>query len=136
MPEYIEYKDSIAFHPGYYVKELIEESGMTQEDYAKRLGTTPKNLSLLVRGEQSLSVEMASKLAKMLGTSMSYWLNLQNAYDEMLATMASDKEMLEEKAILKQLGYGYFRDHFGLPALPRKLEEQVVCVRGFLKIAS
>lgn len=136
MPEYIEYKDSIAFHPGYYVKELIEESGMTQEDYAKRLGTTPKNLSLLVRGEQSLSVEMASKLSKMLGTSMSYWLNLQNAYDEMLARIASDEEMLEEKAILKQLGYDYFRDHFGLPALPRKLEEQVAHVRGFLKVAS
>ena len=37
MSNYIEYKDKAAFHPGYYLKELVEESGMTQEDFAFRL---------------------------------------------------------------------------------------------------
>ena len=82
MSNYIEYKDSIAFHPGYYLKEIVDESGLTQEDFAKRLGTTPKNLSILIRGEQSLSIEIASKLSRLLGTSIAYWLNLQQAYDE------------------------------------------------------
>ena len=45
------------------------------------LGTTPKNISILIRGEQSLSIDIAMKLSRMLGTSVSYWLNLQNAYD-------------------------------------------------------
>ena len=39
MSNYIEYKNVIAFHPGYYVKETIEEYGITQEDFAKRLNT-------------------------------------------------------------------------------------------------
>ena len=51
MSNYIEYNDKIAFHPGYYLKELVDESGLTQEDFANRLGTTPKNLSILIRGE-------------------------------------------------------------------------------------
>ena len=51
MGNYIEYDDKMAFHPGYYIKEIVEESGLTQEDFAKRLDTTPKNLSLLIRGE-------------------------------------------------------------------------------------
>jgi plasmid maintenance system antidote protein VapI len=55
MSNYIEYNDTIAFHPGYYVKEIVDESGLTQEDFAKRLDTTPKNLSFLIRGEQNLS---------------------------------------------------------------------------------
>ena len=55
MSNYIEYNDKIAFHPGYYIKEIIEESGLSQKDFAKRLDTTPKNLSILVRGEQNLS---------------------------------------------------------------------------------
>ena len=38
MSNYIEYKDKIAFHPGYYLKEIIDESGLTQEDFAERLG--------------------------------------------------------------------------------------------------
>ena len=32
MSNYIEYRDKIAFHPGYYLKEIIDESGLTQED--------------------------------------------------------------------------------------------------------
>ena len=68
MSNYIEYNDKIAFHPGYYIKEIIEESGLSQKDFAKRLDTTPKNLSILVRGEQSLSIDIAMKLSRMLGT--------------------------------------------------------------------
>jgi len=136
MSNYIEYKDSLAFHPGYYIQEIVEESGLTQADFAKRLDTTPKNLSKLIRGEQSLSIDMALKLSKMLGSSMQYWLNLQNAYDTVLARMASDVNLESEKVVLKYLGYDYFRDNFGLPNLPRMLDEQVAQVRSFLKVAS
>ena len=136
MSNYIEYKDKMAFHPGFYIKKYIDEIGITQEDFAKRLDTTPKNLSLLVRGKQSLSVDMAMKLSKMLGTSAQYWLNLQSAYDTVLAEMASDEALAREKAVLRDLGYGYFREHCGLPDLPRKLDEQVAQVRSFLGVAS
>ena len=85
MGNYIEHDDKIAFHPGYYIKEIVEESGLTQADFAKRLGTTPKDLSLLIRGEQNLSSDLAMKLARMTGTSVSYWINLQNAYDALMA---------------------------------------------------
>jgi len=85
MSNYIEYNDKIAFHPGYYIKEIVEESGLTLEDFAKRLDTTPKNLSILIRGEQSLSIDIATKLSRMIGTTVEYWLNLQNAYDTLTA---------------------------------------------------
>lgn len=77
MSNFVEYKDKVAFHPGYYIKEYVDESGLTQEDFAKRLDTTPKNLSILIRGDQSLSVDMAMKLSRMTGTSVEYWLNIQ-----------------------------------------------------------
>ncbi len=79
---------------------------------------------------------MAMKPPRMLGTSELYWLNLQNAYDIACARIASDQEFEEEKRVLKQLGYSYFRDHFGLPDLPRKLERQVDEVRRFLNVSS
>ena len=97
MSNYIEYKDSLAFHPGYYIEEIVEEGGLTQADFAKRLGTTPKNLSLLIRGKQSLSVDMAMKLSRMMGTSVSYWLNLQNQYDAFIAEFRSREELAQEK---------------------------------------
>ena len=91
MSNYVEYNDKIAFHPGYYIKEIIDESGLTQEDFAKRLDTTAKNISILVRGEQNLSIDIAMKLSKMLGTSITYWLNLQNMYDTVKAEMESEE---------------------------------------------
>ena len=136
MSNYVEYNDVIAFHPGYYLKEIVDESGLTQEDFAKRLGTTPKNLSILIRGEQSLSIEMASKLSRMLGTTVGFWLGLQQAYDEKLAEILSEQELLNERQTFKLIDYKYFCDHFGLPNLPRKVDEQIKHVREFLNISS
>ncbi len=136
MSNYIEYNDTIAFHPGYYIKEIVDESGLTQADFAKRLGTTPKNLSLLIRGEQSLSIDIAMKLSRMIGTSVSYWLNLQNGYDTLVAEFKSEEELAQERIIFKYLNYMYFRDNFGLPDLPRKTDEQIKQVREFLNVAT
>ena len=101
MSNYIDYNNKIAFHPGYYIKEIIEESGLTQEDFAKRLDITPKNLSLLVRGEQSLSIDIAMKLSHIIGTSVNYWLNLQNSYDVLVAEFISEEVLAEEIKFLK-----------------------------------
>ncbi|MDD3416831.1 MAG: HigA family addiction module antitoxin [Lachnospiraceae bacterium] len=136
MGNYIEYNDKMAFHPGYYLKEMVEESGLTQEDFAKRLGTTPKNLSILVRGEQSLSIDIATKLSRMLGTTVTYWLRLQEMYDEMQAEYLSDEELKREREVFKLIDYSYFKTNFHLPNLPRKIDEQIKCVREFLSVAS
>ena len=136
MSNYIEYNDMIAFHPGYYLKELVEDSGLTQEDFARRLGTTPKNLSILIRGEQRLSIDVAAKLSRMFGTTIAYWLNLQQAYDEKLAEIQSAEELKREREIFKLIDYKYFRDHFRLPDIPRRVDEQIKCVREFLSVSS
>ena len=136
MSNFIEYNDKMVFHPGYYIKEIIEESGMTQEDYAKRLDTTAKNLSLLIRGEQSLSIDMAIKLSKMMDTSIAYWLNLQQAYDAVYAEAKADSSLEGEIEILKILDYRYFREYFGLADHRGHIEEQVGALRRFLKVST
>lgn len=136
MSNYIEHNDRIAFHPGYYIKEIVEESGLTQEDFAKRLNTTPKNLSILIRGEQNLSIDIATKLSRMLGTTVSLWLNLQQAYDTMVAEFISEEELVKEREVFKFIDYKYFRDNFGLPNLARNIDEQIKTVREFLGVSS
>ena len=81
----VEYKDLIAFHPGQYIGELIEDYQMTQKEFAKKLGVSPKTISKLVKGEESISNEIAQKLEKLTNISMQTWLNLQNAYDVKMA---------------------------------------------------
>lgn len=80
-----EYKDLIAFHPGQYLGELIEDYEMTQKEFAERLGVSEMTLSKLVDGEESINNNIARKLAKVTNISMITWLNLQNTYDEKMA---------------------------------------------------
>ena len=136
MSSYIEFNDKVAFHPGYYIKEIIDDSGLTQADFAKRLGTTPKNISDLVRGEQSLSVDIANKLSRMLGTSIGYWLGLQQSYDELTAEFMRLDELEKERDVFRMIDYGYFCKYFSFPRLPRKIDEQIDRVRKFLSVAS
>ena len=105
MSEYIEYGGKIAFHPGYYVKELVNESGLTQVEFAKRLDTTPKNISILIRGEQSLSLDIALKLSRYSGTTVEYWLNTQSKYDSLVAEFKSQEELEREKDVFKALDF-------------------------------
>ena len=79
--EIVESKDLITFHPGQYVEELIEEYNVTQKEFAERLGISEMKLGKLVNGEESISNDIAEKLAKVTNISMITWLNLQNAYD-------------------------------------------------------
>ena len=76
----LKYKELRAFHPGYFVKQIIDDEGVTQDDFAARLGTTPKTLSELVNGKINLSREMAESLSCMLGTSVDMWLKKQKKY--------------------------------------------------------
>ena len=49
----VEYKNLIAFHPGQYVSELIEDYNVTQKEFAERLGVSAKTVSKLVNAEES-----------------------------------------------------------------------------------
>ena len=99
MSNYVEYRNKIAFHPGYYIKEYIDEMGLTQEDFANRLGTSSKNISYIIHGEQSISIDLATKLSRVIGTSVKYWINLQNEYDTLILEFNNKNELNEEKKV-------------------------------------
>ena len=81
----VEYKDLIAFHPGQYIEELIEDYNITQKKFAERLGISEMKLGKLVNGEEAISNDIAENLARLTNVSMQTWLNLQNAYDVKMA---------------------------------------------------
>lgn len=80
----IESANFIAFHPGYYVAEVIADLKMSHSDFAKRLGVTPKHLCEILKAKTSVNNNLAHKLSAILGTSVDVWLNLQKNYNEKL----------------------------------------------------
>lgn len=77
--------DLIAFHPGQYIGELIEDYNMSQKEFAEKLGLSPRTISKLVNGEESISNDIAQKLEKLTNISMKTWLNLQASFDRKVA---------------------------------------------------
>ena len=134
----VEYKDLIAFHPGQYVEELIEEYNVTQKEFAERLGVSAKTISKLVNAEESISKETACKLAKLSGVSMQTWLNLQNVYDVKVAEIAEERELEEgsEKEICELIDFKYFKEKGYVPEKRYSLKEKIVELRKILGVAS
>ena len=104
----IEYENISAFHPGYYLRDLIKDLEMTQEEFAKRLNITPKNLSELINGKAAISKKIAKNLSLMLGTSVDVWLDLQKKYDQKVIEIKTLQAQRNEEIDLTLIDYSYF----------------------------
>ena len=72
-------------HPGEYIREALEDLGLTQAALAKSLGVSAMRISHLVREERPITAEMALRLGQAFGQSPQYWLNLQADFDLKIA---------------------------------------------------
>ena len=134
MSNIMNYRDIMAFHPGYYVAEIIEDMGVTQAEFAVRMGTTSKTLSQLVNGQANISNDLAQKLSTMLGTSIDFWLNLQTAFDEKVIEINKAKSTDEQAEIVAVIDYSYFVRLVNLP-VARTVREKIDNLCSFFRIA-
>ena len=134
MSNIMNYRDIMAFHPGYYVAEIIEDMGVTQAEFAVRMGTTSKTLSQLVNGQANISNDLAQKLSTMLGTSIEFWLNLQTAFDEKVIEINKAKATDEQAEIVAVIDYSYFVKLVNLP-VARTVREKIDNLCSFFRIA-
>ena len=68
-------------HPGFLLKEGIDAYGISQYRLGKDLHIAHSTISGICPGRQSITVAIALKLGKYLGTSAEYWINLQRRHD-------------------------------------------------------
>ncbi len=134
MNSVTEYKNIVAFHPGYYIADIIEDMEISQAEFAARLGTTAKTLSQLLNGQANISNDLAKKLSIMMETSAEIWQRLQNTYDQKLIEIQRAKDFDEQKEIMKLIDYRYFEDVVGLPRT-RIAEEKIAHLCSFFKVS-
>lgn len=91
------------YHPGYYLKEYIEDIQLTQDEFAKRLGISGKQLSLIIAENASITPDIACKISKLIGTSIELWLNLQSNYDAWKIELQAKENSEDEKRIYKMI---------------------------------
>ncbi|MGZ0657669.1 HigA family addiction module antitoxin [Coraliomargarita sp. W4R72] len=68
-------------HPGLILKEGIDAYGISQYRLGKDLGIAHSTVTGICKGRQNITVPIALKIGKYLGTSAEYWINLQRRHD-------------------------------------------------------
>lgn len=65
-----------ADHPGGEISELLRERGMTQREFAMRLGVTLKHVGEICNGHSVYSPALALKMEEVLGAPTArYWMH-------------------------------------------------------------
>lgn len=68
-------------HPGEYIKEELDERGLSQRDLAYIIGVTEQTVSKIIAGKSGVSPEMAKLLGAAFDVSPDLFANLQRAFD-------------------------------------------------------
>ena len=84
-------------HPGEILKEdVLADLGMSANAFAQALGVPANRISGILAGKRAVSADTALRLARYLGGSAQFWLNLQSAFDLRTAEIASGRRIAKE----------------------------------------
>ena len=69
-------------HPGeVLLEEFLNPMGITQYRLAQTISVPARRINEIVHGKRAITPDTALRLARALGTSDRFWMNLQNRYD-------------------------------------------------------
>jgi addiction module HigA family antidote len=69
-------------HPGAILRQdVLPALGMSQTEFAQRLGVSRLSVSDLLHEKRAMTPEMAARVGKLLNTTPESWLRMQEAVD-------------------------------------------------------
>ncbi|HIJ85624.1 MAG TPA: HigA family addiction module antidote protein [Magnetococcales bacterium] len=83
-------------HPGKFLKEIMDEFGISQYRMAKSVGVSAMRISHIVHGRRPITAEMALRFGLFFNQSPEYWMGLQAHYDMDIAKHSMLDRLREE----------------------------------------
>jgi addiction module HigA family antidote len=71
----------VPIHPGRILRRELAARGMSANRLALALRVPSGRITSILNGKRAISADTALRLARHLGTSAQFWLNLQTRYD-------------------------------------------------------
>lgn len=97
-----QYHPQIAFHPGETLAEKLEELGMGPKEFSVRTGKPEKTIIAILKGQSSITPEMAVQFEHVVKIPAHFWLNMQRNYDEFIARQEREYLLAESIKWAKQ----------------------------------
>lgn len=84
-------------HPGEILKEdVLAPLCLSANALARELRVPVTRISEILHGRRAITADTALRLARYLGTTAQYWLNLQASYDLKIAELALGRKIERE----------------------------------------
>ena len=80
-------------HPGEFLREILDELGISQAQFARAIRISTMRVSHVVHGARPMTAELALLFGRAFGQSPQYWLNLQATYDLKIAEAAIGRQL-------------------------------------------
>jgi addiction module HigA family antidote len=88
-------------HPGeVLLEDFLIPMGITQYRLAQTISVPARRINEIVHGKRAISPDTALRLARALGTSDRFWMNLQSHYDLDVAVSRHHEEFDRIKPLL------------------------------------
>lgn len=128
-------KGRMVSHPGVYIKDAIDELGLSQSEFALRTGLSIKNVSTIINGESNITFEVAVKLAGFFHNSVEGWVNLQTKYDLYLNQKNKEAEYNEDWIIAKDFDRHFICDYLQINFDAKNKEKTIDEMRRVFNVA-
>jgi len=80
-------------HPGeILLEEFMIPMGISQNALARALKVPPRRINEIIHGKRGITVDTALRLSRHFGTSVQFWIGLQDDYD---LDVAEDSRLVE-----------------------------------------
>jgi addiction module HigA family antidote len=80
-------------HPGEVLQEQLDALGLSATSFAEKLRVPRSRIVAILRGTRRLKADTALRLERVLGTSATFWVNLQIGYDLRCAELNQNPEI-------------------------------------------
>ena len=98
-----EFSPGYAVPPGWTLRDLLEERGMSQAELARRTDLSTKHINRLINGHVPLSTDTALRLERVTNVPARFWLNRESVYQERRARIEEEASLEGDLRLLGEL---------------------------------
>ena len=127
-------RTTIATPPGATIREQLENRGMRQKEFSKRMGMTEKHISHLINGEVRLTPDVALRLELVLGIPAKVWNNLESIYQDKVVRAIAENDLVADIELAKCIPYKEMVAYSWVEPT-NDVKEKVYMLRRFFEVA-
>ena len=130
-----EFAPDYAVSPGQVLQERLEVLGISQAEFARRCGRTPKLISEILAGKAPVETETAIQFERVTGLHASIWLGIESDYRLLLARQSEAERSKEVAEWVKEFPVRELVKR-GIFAKPSSLADTVSALLSFFGVGS